>query len=137
MVELRAQAKHLHWTLVQAEATHDLLDEVARTAADFADVVAERMRTLGHAPEGRTCVVAQHTSLEPLAAAVGDRAMALTSIAGAIAAVERTLDDAEQSTTDEATRELLTYVARALTELRWTTTTGTPWAREAHRVAGA
>lgn len=68
LVELQAQAKQLHWSVVGPGfgVLHPALDAIAATAATQADGVAERMRALGGVPNGRTADVAASTTLVPV-----------------------------------------------------------------------
>ncbi|MDQ7879697.1 DNA starvation/stationary phase protection protein [Microbacterium sp. QXD-8] len=65
LIELSLQGKQAHWNVVgrNFRDTHLQLDEIIEAARDFADTVAERMRSLHALPDGRSDVVAQTTTL--------------------------------------------------------------------------
>jgi starvation-inducible DNA-binding protein len=65
LIELSLQGKQAHWNVVgrNFRDTHLQLDEIIEAARDFADTVAERMRSLHALPDGRSDVVAQNTTL--------------------------------------------------------------------------
>jgi starvation-inducible DNA-binding protein len=55
LIELALQGKQAHWNVTGAQfrSVHHELDEIVETARWAADEVAERMATLGVAPDGR------------------------------------------------------------------------------------
>jgi starvation-inducible DNA-binding protein len=65
LIELSLQGKQAHWNVVgrNFRDTHLQLDEIIEAARDFADTVAERMRSLHALPDGRSDEVAQTTTL--------------------------------------------------------------------------
>jgi starvation-inducible DNA-binding protein len=65
LIELSLQGKQAHWNVVgrNFRDTHLQLDEIIEAARDFADTVAERMRSLHALPDGRSDTVAQTTTL--------------------------------------------------------------------------
>ncbi|WP_203582470.1 Dps family protein [Microbacterium hibisci] len=65
LIELSLQGKQAHWNVVgrNFRDTHQQLDEIIEAARDFADTVAERMRSLHALPDGRSDEVAQTTTL--------------------------------------------------------------------------
>lgn len=65
LIELSLQGKQAHWNVVgrNFRDTHLQLDEIIEAARDFADTVAERMRSLHALPDGRSDVVAETTTL--------------------------------------------------------------------------
>lgn len=64
-VDLHLQAKQAHWNLVGPgfREIHLQLDEITEAAREFADTIAERVRALGHAVDGRAATVAKSSSL--------------------------------------------------------------------------
>lgn len=70
LVALALQLKQVHWNLAgpQFRAIHGQLDEIALAVRGHADDVAERMVTLGIAPDGRADTVAEHHRLVELPA---------------------------------------------------------------------
>ncbi len=67
LIDLAVQGKQAHWNLAgpQFRSVHLELDEIIATARAGSDEVAERMATLGSAPDGRVDVVKSSTRLEP------------------------------------------------------------------------
>ena len=65
LIELSLQGKQAHWNVVgrNFRDTHLQLDEIIEAARDFADTIAERMRSLHALPDGRSDLVAQTTTL--------------------------------------------------------------------------
>jgi starvation-inducible DNA-binding protein len=65
LIELSLQGKQAHWNVVGTNFrdTHLQLDEIIEAAREFADTVAERMRSLHALPDGRSDTVAETTTL--------------------------------------------------------------------------
>jgi len=65
LVELHLQGKQAHWNVVgkNFRDLHLQLDEIIDDAREFSDVVAERLRALHAAPDGRSDTVAATTTL--------------------------------------------------------------------------
>ena len=68
LIDLSLQGKQAHWNVVgpQFRTLHLELDEVVEDARKWADEVAERLRALGVAADGRANVIAKRTGLESL-----------------------------------------------------------------------
>lgn len=68
LIDLSLQGKQAHWNVVgpQFRTLHLELDEVVEDARKWADDVAERLRALGVAADGRANVIAKRTGLESL-----------------------------------------------------------------------
>lgn len=66
LIDLSLQGKQAHWNVVgpQFRALHLELDELVEDARKWADEVAERLRALGVAADGRPSVIAKDTGLE-------------------------------------------------------------------------
>jgi starvation-inducible DNA-binding protein len=109
LIELQIQAKQAHWNVVGQgfRALHLQLDEIVDTARDHADAVAERMRAVQAAPDGRSDTVCRQSRLaafpagtQPVPAvteAIADRAA--TTAATARRARDR-IDAEDPATTD-------------------------------------
>lgn len=65
LIELHLQGKQAHWNVVgkNFRDLHRQLDEIVDAAREFSDEVAERLRALHAAPDGRTDTVAATTTL--------------------------------------------------------------------------
>ena len=68
LIDLSLQGKQAHWNVVgpQFRTLHLELDEVVEDVRKWADDVAERLRALGVAADGRANVIAKRTGLESL-----------------------------------------------------------------------
>lgn len=60
LIGLALAGKHMHWNVVGAtfRSVHLQLDEIVDAAREGADRTAERMATIGKAPDGRAATVA-------------------------------------------------------------------------------
>jgi len=68
LIDLGLQGKQAHWNVVGPtfRALHLQLDEVIQDSHKWADDLAERLRALGVAADGRASVIAKHSGLESL-----------------------------------------------------------------------
>ena len=66
LVDLSLQLKQAHWNVrgQHFRPLHLQLDEIVETTRSASDEVAERLATLGVAPDGRLATVSKSTSLE-------------------------------------------------------------------------
>ncbi|GAA4190940.1 DNA starvation/stationary phase protection protein [Gryllotalpicola kribbensis] len=65
LLELQLQTKQAHWNVVGSgfRSLHLQLDEVADSARDLADAVAERLRAVGSVADGRSDSLVRNTTL--------------------------------------------------------------------------
>ncbi len=65
LIDLALVMKQAHWNVVgpNFRSVHLQLDEIIATVRDASDEVAERISTLGVAPDGRSSTVAQESDL--------------------------------------------------------------------------
>src|SRR6267378_453708 len=65
LIELHLQGKQAHWNVVGVNFRdlHLQLDEVVDAAREASDTIAERMRALNAAPDGRSDTVTASTTL--------------------------------------------------------------------------
>lgn len=65
LVDLALTLKQAHWNVVgpNFRSVHLQLDEIIETVRAGSDEVAERLATLGVAPDGRAATVAEHSEL--------------------------------------------------------------------------
>ena len=65
LIELHLQGKQAHWNVVGTNFRdlHLQLDELVEFARESSDIIAERMRALDLAPDGRSDTVAASTTL--------------------------------------------------------------------------
>jgi starvation-inducible DNA-binding protein len=68
LVDLSLQGKQAHWNVVgpHFRTLHLELDEVVEDVRKWADEIAERLRALGFAADGRAGYIAKHSTLESL-----------------------------------------------------------------------
>jgi starvation-inducible DNA-binding protein len=68
LIDLGLQGKQAHWNVVgpRFRGLHLALDEVVEDARKWSDEVAERIRALGVAADGRASVIAKQSGLESL-----------------------------------------------------------------------
>jgi starvation-inducible DNA-binding protein len=93
LVDLNMQCKQAHWNLIGRRfyPLHLQLDEIAKTARDAGDEIAERITALDASADGRASTVASHSSLEPFPEGRPHDTQVVTLIADRLAAVVNTL----------------------------------------------
>lgn len=123
LLELQAQAKQAHWTVVgpHFRSIHLQLDEIVDAVREHADTVAERMRALEAVPDGRTRTIANTTrlaafpegevSVERAVAVIAERTIA---VVGVIRAVHDDVDSQDPTSAD-----ILHAVLETLEKQRW------------------
>jgi starvation-inducible DNA-binding protein len=123
LIELHLQGKQAHWNVVGSNFRdlHLQLDELVDFARDASDTVAERMRALDAAPDGRSDTVAAGTTLpqfpsyEHGTAEVVD--LVTTRIYAAVDTI-RTVHDAVDAE-DPSTADILHQLIDGLEKLAW------------------
>lgn len=123
LIDLALQLKQAHWCVVgpNFRAVHLQLDEIILDVRAASDEVAERMSTLGIAPDGRAATVSEQSSLPALCgtfqnvsqtvSAVADRLLATTT--GVRESIEA-LDDL-----DPISQDMLIAIAAPLEKHLW------------------
>jgi starvation-inducible DNA-binding protein len=123
LLELQAQAKQAHWTVVgpHFRSIHLELDEIVDAVREHADTVAERMRALNAVPDGRTRTIANTTrlasfpegevSVERAVAVIAERIIAVVNV---IRAVHDGVDDQDPTSAD-----ILHSILETLEKQRW------------------
>jgi starvation-inducible DNA-binding protein len=83
LVDLALQLKQAHWCVVGTNfrTVHIQLDEILVDVRNASDEVAERLSTLGVAPDGRSATVADSSSLAPLPSSFESASATVTAIA--------------------------------------------------------
>jgi starvation-inducible DNA-binding protein len=123
LIDLSLQGKQTHWNVVGPtfKPIHELLDEFVEAVRESYDDVAERMTTIGVAPDGRSTTVADKTPLPQVDEGfLGDRA-----VVEAMADRIDTVSDRIRKRADEigefdlASQDLLIEVLRGLEKYRW------------------
>lgn len=123
LLDLQAQAKHLHWNVTGAgfRSVHALLDDVANEARNLADRTAERDRAVGGAPDGRSEAAAATSTLAEAPVGVQSAKDAVTHIVTALreaAATARASHDPIDAE-DPPTGDVLNLVIETLEHLTW------------------
>lgn len=80
LVDLTLQVQHLRWNLVEEEALRTQLDDFDALVRAGSDTVAERLRELGVAPDGRIAAAYLDQLFEPLPAGPIDAKSAVTAL---------------------------------------------------------
>lgn len=123
LIELSLQAKQAHWNVVgqNFRDLHLQLDELVDLAREGSDNIAERMRALGVAPDGRSATVASRTRLP--AYPQGEQhttavvSLVLGSATAAVATMRAVHDDVDAA--DPSTSDLLHTLIIGLEKQAW------------------
>jgi starvation-inducible DNA-binding protein len=123
MIELHIQGKQAHWNIVGANFRdlHLQLDEIVAAARQFSDEMAERMRALHVAPDGRSATVASTTTLEQFPVGEVDTAATVDMITerleATVGTMRRVHDRVDEA--DPTTADLLHAFIERLEQLAW------------------
>jgi starvation-inducible DNA-binding protein len=123
LIELSLQGKQAHWNIVgpNFRDLHLQLDEIVDAAREFADEVAERMRSVHASADGRSAVVAGTTTLEEFPG--GEQVTTevvdwITSrLDATVATCRRVHDDVDDE--DPTSADLLHSIIDRLEQLSW------------------
>ncbi len=123
-IDLHGQIKQAHWNVRGPTfiAIHKLFDEVAATALDASDLLAERAAGLGGTAEGTIQVASAKSYLVPYAVGVADEAKHVFAVSAALAAFGQSIREAAvMSTTqgDVTTADLFTEISRGIDQQLW------------------
>ena len=123
LIDLGLQGKQAHWNVVgpQFRALHLELDEVVEDSRKWSDEVAERLRALGVAADGRATVVAKRTGIESLPEGIIADKEVLVRVADQIAKVAargRASFDRLDGT-DKVSEDILIEVVQGLEKHLW------------------
>jgi starvation-inducible DNA-binding protein len=122
LLDLGLLAKQAHWNLIgpRFRAMHLLLDELADTARDGVDRIAERAVTMGHSPDGRASTITALSSLPQLEPGPLRDVDAITAFGNILDAVETRIHSAlEAFEKDLVTVDLFTDVLAAVEKYAW------------------
>ena len=123
LIDLSLVAKQLHWNVVgpSFHSLHLMLDELYDTASEQIDVIAERSRALGWAPDGRRVTVAQRSTLPSVPdGVVADRHVVLHAIeilTAAVTSIRHAMNSAAEY--DPVSEDLLHATAAELEKHAW------------------
>jgi starvation-inducible DNA-binding protein len=122
LLDLGLLAKHAHWNLVgpRFRSMHLLLDELADTARDIADRIAERTVMLGHPADGQAATITAVSSLPRLEPGALRDVDTIKVFGRILEAVESRIHSAlEAFEKDFVTVDLLTDVLAAIERYAW------------------
>ncbi|MGF1466438.1 MAG: DNA starvation/stationary phase protection protein Dps [Sandaracinaceae bacterium] len=123
-LDLYMQSKQAHWNVEGPSfiALHELFDDVADHAAEWADTVAERVRALGGTAEGTRQAVTERSTLpeypRDLSSGRGHVDRLAAALADYGAKVRRAIDAADE-VGDKDTADLFTEVSRGVDKDLW------------------
>lgn len=123
LTDLHLVGKQAHWNVVgrNFRDLHLALDEVVDAAREFTDTIAERMRAVYVAPDGRVQTVAAQTSIAPFPAGEVDTTDTVDLVVQALYAVTGTArrihDDVDAE--DPTSADILHTVLERLEQLAW------------------
>ncbi len=123
-IDLGLQAKQAHWNVKGPNfvGLHELFDEVAKAAEEYADLIAERNVALGGTAEGTLQAVVKRTPLAEYPLAIREWTAHVEAVGQALARFAkdaRAAIDAAAKLEDADTADLLTEVSRGLDKLLW------------------
>jgi starvation-inducible DNA-binding protein len=123
-VDLVTQAKQAHWNVKGPSfiALHDLFEKVAEDGREHADLIAERITSLGGVAEGTAAVAAERSALPRYPLDIADGGAHVEALSTALAAFGKTARAAIDATAeigDQVTADLFTEVSRAVDKNLW------------------
>lgn len=123
LIELHFQSKQAHWNVVgkNFRDLHLQLDEIVDTVREFADTIAERLRALHAAPDGRSSTVSSTTSLPPYPNGEVDTAETVDLITVRLEAVVGTMREVHDEVDEEdpTSSDILHEIIEALEQYAW------------------
>lgn len=123
LIDLALQLKQAHWCVVGTNfrAVHIQLDEIIADVRSASDEVAERISTLGVAPDGRAQAVAEGTKLPALSKEFMSSATTVTAVADRLQASISGLRDSIEKLgeLDPVSEDMLIAIAGPLEKHLW------------------
>ena len=123
LIELHLQGKQAHWNIVghNFRDLHLQLDEIVEETREFSDTVAERMRALHAAPDGRSRTIAETTALDTFPNGELDTSDAVDLVTDRLETAVRTMrsvhDDVDEE--DPTSADLLHQIIERLEQFAW------------------
>ncbi len=123
-VDLYTQAKQAHWTVRGPTflMLHELFDEAAGEADEFADLLAERIAQLGGAAVGTAREVAKRSTLAEYPLDAVDGAAHVQALSAALAtfgaAMRKAIDECARLG-DQGSADICTEISRAVDKRLW------------------
>ena len=124
VIDLQLQAKHAHWNVKGPNfvGLHELFDQVAAAAGEYADLIAERGVALGGVAEGTVQTVARRSKLPEYAVKGAEWTAHVEGMRTALATfganARRAIDESTELK-DADTADLFTEVSRGIDKLLW------------------
>lgn len=123
-IDLQLQAKQAHWNVKgpQFIALHELFDQVAESAEEAIDLIAERAVQLGGTAEGTIEVVTKRSSLRTYPVHITSGADHVEALSDALAAFGKVIRRAIQQSADLGdadTSDLFTGISREADKQLW------------------
>jgi len=123
LLDLSLQTKQAHWNVVgpHFRTLHLELDEIFDDVRKWADEIAERLRALGFAADGRASYIAKHSTLDSLPEGIISDKEVLTKFSDQLATVAsrtRTAIDRLDGS-DMATEDILIGAVQGLEKHLW------------------
>lgn len=123
-VDLATQAKQAHWNVKGTNfiALHELFDKVADGAAEYSDLIAERVVQLGGTAEGTAAIAAERSALARYPLDITASAAHVESLSRALATFGKSVRaaiDAAAGAGDQDTADLFTEISRAVDKHLW------------------
>lgn len=123
LIQLHLQGKQAHWNVVgkNFRDLHLQLDEIVEEAREFSDTVAERLRGLHAAPDGRSSTVDATSSLPEYPRGEIDTATTVDLITERLGAVVTTMREVhdEVDDADPSSADILHAIIARLEQLAW------------------
>lgn len=123
-IDLNSQAKQAHWNVTGPNfmSLHKLFDVVADEVANHADLIAERIATLGGLAEGTARVAAERSGLPAYPLTITSGPEHIDALSSALAGFGRSLRSAIDLATaagDHGTADLLTEICSTTERFLW------------------
>ena len=123
-IDLHGQIKQAHWNVRGPTfmAIHKLFDDVAATALEASDLIAERAAGLGGTAEGTVQVASAKSYLVPYELGVANEAKHVFAVSAALAAFGQSIREAAALSTtqgDVTTADLFTEISRGIDQQLW------------------
>jgi starvation-inducible DNA-binding protein len=122
--DLYSQAKQAHWNVKGPNfiALHELFDQVASSATEWVDLIAERAVQLGGIAEGTARTAAERSSLSEYPLAISDgheHVEALSNALSAFGSKVRQGIDQTAALQDADTADIFTEISRSVDKYLW------------------
>ena len=120
--DLAAAYKQAHWNVVGADFSqlHELFDQFADQAREYADVMAERAVTLGGVAHGTIQAAVERSSLPPFPTEERCQRHLIEELVGRVDILDSDLRRLMTETADEpATQDVYIEIVRGIEKQRW------------------